>query len=552
MLRIAILVPSLGYKSWHSRCMLSFILSNYPSISLSTQNKLKPTRHHEDILFAKSFLNMMYSVLFSLFICSTHVFAAPNKAKSPSISWGNCTDQDPPNLDCGQIVVPIDYLNPNKGQLNLTIARLRASGTKTGSLIYNPGGPGGSGSLAIQAQVQNKAQLFSSSLMEKFDIIGLDLRGTGFSNPVQCDPNIYNEQVSSFPKTEAEFNALVRYNKVFSNSCQNLTGPAFEYMDTASVAKDLELVRQALGEGKLNYLGQSYGTQLGAQYAELYPETVGRFVFDGVTDHSQSSTTTLSTESIGYEATLNKFFQWCNTTQDCALHGQDIEGIFVNLIASADKKPIPAPGCLSTGEAACRSKVTADDILYNVEDGLLGLKESPLFMGWSTLSSAIAEAAAGNATKLSSPLITTPSHNLFSKLGVSCQDWTRSIETFTDFQIKQKMFSALFPHTKGASEFYWSQIYCIGWAAPVINTQHVLNPKQVVKPPKIFLVHSFWDPSTSLVWAVNVRSQLPNSVLALRNGVGHTSYQLYGHTSAAIDKFLLEGILPEDGTTYDD
>ena len=486
---------------------------------------------------------------------ASQVLAAPSASPRtyPTVTWRNCTAADPPNLQCGHLQVPVDYNNPHGHQFDLTFARLKASNStsRLGSLVFNPGGPGGAASRFVFTQVFDGVTVWSPEILADYDIIGLDPRGTGLSNPMTCDQNIWNERVSSTPKNENEFNQLVAHNKAFSESCRHGTGPVFDFMDTTSAAKDMEMVRRALGEEKLNYLGLSYGSQLGSTYAGLYPKNVGRMVLDGVLDVAGSDTQALLAESTAYESTLDKFFQWCNTTTDCALHGQDAAGIFDNLINTANDKPIPAPGCSASGPTPCRSDATGEEILSEVQGGLVGVDPGPAFEGWPALSVSIAEASQGNASLISTPIITAPTDASFSFLGVVCKDWAPTSKSYIDLDLKRQMTSALAPHSRGSSQTYETQSSCIGWVSPATNTRHVLDPNQVAKLPPILLVNALWDPSTSIAWANALRLEIPSSVLILRNGAGHTSYFIPGQTSAAINAYLLTGDLPAQGTTFD-
>jgi pimeloyl-ACP methyl ester carboxylesterase len=490
----------------------------------------------------------------TLFICS-EVFAAPARTfsipsnSSISIHWSNCTSQDPAFLRCGEIQAPIDYANPSGGTFSLQFAQLKADNTsRVGSLVFNPGGPGGSGSETIINIALGKKDLLSPKLVSHYDLIGLDTRGTGRSSPIKCDPSIWNQHVSSFPKNEEDFIKMTNRNKALGESCKNKTGALLGHLDTMNQAKDMELVRQALNGGKLNFLGVSYGTVIGAAYAEQFPEQVGHMVLDGITDHSNSEIATMASATITYEITLNKFFQWCNETSDCALHSKDAAGIFDTIIANATKKPIPAPGC-SSPDASCRSNATAEDILIAVKNGLGSVNASEVGSGWHKLAADLAQAAKGNATALSANIFPTESSQFFSALGIICQDWNQTATSLTDFAMKQQMMSALAPHTRGISQTANLQAHCLGWPVPVTNPPHVLNSK-VKNAAPILLVNSIWDPATSIDWANNLRSQIPKSVLIVRNGGGHTSYLTFGETMNAMDNFLLNGTLPSQGATY--
>lgn len=505
---------------------------------------------------------MPFSIQVSLQLLSltlslaSQALAAPYQSSTtiPNITWGPCQEVGPPNLQCGQIQAPINHNHPHGEKFTLGFARLKASNnaTRIGSLFYNPGGPGGAASGEVFAQVFLNVSFWTPELLAQYDIIGLDPRGTGLSNAVKCDPEIWNQRVSSTPKNEEEFDKLVAYNKAFGESCKNLTGPVFDFLDTENTAKDMDLVRQALGEEKLTYYGQSYGTQLGSTYAGLFPKNVERMVLDGVMDPSQSETAQLTLESHdAYENTLNKFFQWCNTTSDCALHNQDVAGIFDKMIDGATTTPIPAPGCSSQSEEPCQSDATAEEILARVQIGLLGFAPSRIFMGWAALSGAIAEAAQGNATLLSRPIKTTASHGDFSFLGIGCKDWAITSKSYIDLALKRQMTSILSPHSRGNSQFYQIQSSCIGWPSPWSGNTHAFDSEKIKDLPPVLLVNSFWDPSTPISSANALRLRLPGSVLVLRNGVGHTSYITFGEATRAMDGFLLRGEMPAQGTTYD-
>ncbi|KAG9235189.1 hypothetical protein BJ875DRAFT_483477 [Amylocarpus encephaloides] len=471
---------------------------------------------------------------------------------SPTISWKNCINEsDPPNLQCGSIQVPVDYGKPHCEHFNLTFARIKTNGISClGSLVYNPGGPGGAGSDVVFAHVLKGISVWSAELLAQYDLIGLDPRGTGLSNPMKCDPTIWNQRVSMTPQNEEEFNQLVENNKAFSESCRNLTGPIFDFMDTASAAKDMDMVRRALQEDKLNFLGQSYDSQLGSRYAGLFPQNIGRMVLDGITDVSLPGTAQLLIKSNTYESTLNEFFKWCNTTIQCALINQDAPGIFDKLIGTANTNPIPAPGCSPLSEHPCRSDATSEEILTEVQLGLIGFNGTVSFTGWPALSLGILEASKGNATLLSRPIITTPTSSDFSFLGVACFDCKATSISHIDLLLKRQMTSTLSPHTLGATQTYQAQAQCTGWAAPATNTNHALKPKKIAQLPELLLVNSLWDPSTSIVWANLLREQLLSARLVLRKGAGHTSYFAAGETSRAMDGFLLRGELPEQGTTF--
>lgn len=182
----------------------------------------------------------------------------------------------PPNLECGQLKVPLDWSHSSGQQISLGMVKLKSARTSTriGNLIFNPDGPGGIATRFCQAQAEG-IQIFSKATTDHFDIICPDPRGIGTSNPISCDSDLWNQWPSLFPKDEASFTKLIEHNKAFGQSCIDKSGDIVKFVDTTSVARDIEAIRIALGDDKLNWIGISYGTQIGAQYAELYPENIG-------------------------------------------------------------------------------------------------------------------------------------------------------------------------------------------------------------------------------------------------------------------------------------
>src|SRR5215213_405119 len=172
----------------------------------------------------------------------------------------------PPGLECATLSVPLDYGRPVDEQITIGLNRLPAIDPtqRIGSLIFNPGGPGGAASEVIALEALG-VSLFTPAVREQFDLIGMDPRGVGSSTPVRCDPVIWNDVVSWFPDDEETFTELRDHYRSFGESCLEMTGPLLNHLDTASVARDLEAVRLALSEGKLNFLGLSYGSERGTE-----------------------------------------------------------------------------------------------------------------------------------------------------------------------------------------------------------------------------------------------------------------------------------------------
>ncbi|WP_426562583.1 alpha/beta hydrolase [Angustibacter sp. McL0619] len=467
------------------------------------------------------------------------------------LHWTPCPFPDAPaELQCASVAVPLDYAHPGGAKTVVTVDRLPAvGGPRVGSLVFNPGGPGGSGTEIVYGESIG-AGFFSAGVRRHFDLIGLDPRGVGLSNPVKCDPAVFNARVSLFPKTEAGFRRLVAHNRAFGESCRRLTGPLLEHVDTLSAAKDIEALRQALGEGKLNYLGLSYGTQLGETYADLYPHRIRTMALDGALVHSLPATTLFADEETGYDIELKRFARWCDQTASCALHGRPVLPLFDRVVATADQHPIPASGCATNG---CRPEVTGDDIRFNTQ-GLLLFKTPIPFIapdGWNDLAVALAQAAAGDASGFSMPLASAPDDGAMNAggLAVECLDWPDPIHTFADMQRYEAFGQLLSPRLRGASQSWTILAGCLGWPAPATNPP---APIEVTGTPPILLVNATHDPSTQYVWAQQMATELRTSVLVTRAGDGHTTYLTHGpsRTRDAIDRYLVTGRTPPPGTVY--
>jgi len=469
----------------------------------------------------------------------------------PKIKWtAPCPNgldaQLPVGTECGSLAAPIDYDHPNEGTFSLALFRLRANSTKpVRSLFFNTGGPGGSASDWLMDMTRGK--LWSDAILEKYDLIGLDPRGIGLSNPIQCDPVIFNAKPGLLDAgDDAGFAKTVAFNKAFGRSCVDGTGKLINFMDSVSTTKDFELARQAIGVDKFHYLGMSYGTILGQIYAELYPHRVGRMVLDGDVDHRSAGIDSIMAESLTYQTTLQKFFEWCQTNDTCALKGQDAPAIFAKLTAKGSV--IPA-NCTTS---PCPPRVTGEEILTNTQLVLVAQEPvAPILPGWAALSEALEQAHQGNATLLSNRPVsanTSSATARYSFYAVGCQDYGTPLKTANDVKRMLNVAASLVPLTKGVCEFFDIAISCIGWPAPVSNPPRALDPHRMAKVPPVLLVNAFFDPETSPTWSAGLREQMPNAVNLWRNGSGHTSYFLLGDTSRAIDTFLIDGTLPSDET----
>jgi pimeloyl-ACP methyl ester carboxylesterase len=505
-------------------------------------------------------IHLLASLCLSLVIPGG-VAAAGAQTPAAGLNWAPCPPADASaatpgvaadsDLECATLQVPLDYADPDGEQISIGMNRLpaRDPAQRIGSLIFNPGGPGGAGSIPVAQQARGTS-VFTDAVLDHFDVIGMDPRGTGTSTPVRCDPDVWNEYVSRFPEDEAGYAQLRTHTQAVGESCLRLTGPLLGHLDTVSAARDMERVRLALGGEPLTYLGLSYGTELGATYAQLFPDTIRVMVLDGALDHAQRPLAMLDNEARAYENELERFAAWCDETATCALHGQDVLAVYDALVAAADETPIPAPGCAEPG--FCQAGVTGEDIRFAVQGLLLFTHPTPAFglSGWEGLAQALAAAQAGDASAFGSYRAQSETDPNYAGLAIECVDWDTDIATYDDLAAHETFARIIAPHSQGATQTWTVLTGCMGWPVPVVNPP---APWHVEGTPPILIVNATYDPSTAYVWAQLMREQIADSVLLTRIGDGHTSYLLPGEseTRDAIDHYLLTGETPPPNTVYE-
>jgi pimeloyl-ACP methyl ester carboxylesterase len=455
-------------------------------------------------------------------------FADTRQSAYP-ISWKPCPDN--PVVQCGTVRVPLDWARPRGEKITLALARHPATDPahRIGALFVNPGGPGGGG-----VEIATAAHLiFSPELVSRFDIVGVDPRGIHGSTPVSCRVPDPRPGFTLFPRTEAQFDEMVRQNRELGQGCLERTGRLLGHVDTVSVARDHEAVRIALGEQKFNWLGLSYGTQIGANYAELFPHRVRAMVFDAALDHSASSLGLLADEIASEEDSFNRFAEWCRTTSTCALAGQDVARVYDELVARADASPIPVDGA--------DHPVTGEDIRLTTP-GYLEFKEDTAFdrSGWARLGAAIRDALAGDASAFAFPRLQGETHPFFGQAAVACQDYAVEVRTFADMQRRIQLGRHLAPHLQGGSQS-WLVNRCIGWPVPPSNPSRALDVRGA---PPVLIVNATHDSNTGYKWAHVVAGQIRGSVVFTRVGDGHTSYLTSPCARAVVDRYLVDRVLP--------
>ena len=271
---------------------------------------------------------------------STQVPITTDVDEPPTLEWREFDEQ----LETAILEVPVDYDDPDGPTFELFLARRLADDqeNKIGSLLINPGGPGlGGAEYAASAEF-----VLGEELLERFDVIGWDPRGTGYSEPAVDCIDDYDEYYAGYditPDDDAEHQEIVDVKEDFTNRCVETNEEFFEFVGTNNSARDMDSIRRALGEDKISYFGFSYGSELGATWATLFPETVRAAVLDGASDPTVDPLQDSLQQTAGFEAALTRYLAQCSADQECAFHnGGDAEGAFDALMAELDENPIPS------------------------------------------------------------------------------------------------------------------------------------------------------------------------------------------------------------------
>jgi pimeloyl-ACP methyl ester carboxylesterase len=450
------------------------------------------------------------------------------------LAWRACgRDQ------CARLTVPLDYADPTGKTIQLAVLKVPAasSSARVGALVVNPGGPGGSGvSYAAAGSLQ-----FGTPLSRAYDIVGFDPRGVGQSDPVECLDTKQLDALVAFdpdPDTAAERNEMDRLIHGFGEGCLAHSGDLTRHVSTQEAARDMDILRAALGESKLDYLGASYGTFLGATYADLFPRRVGRFVLDGAIDPSLSNEQLSLAQAHGFETALRDYVKDCVDHGGCFL-GDSVDASVKRIqdfLAEMEKKDLP------TGQSRQLTEGLA----------MLGIW-MPLYIKdyWDQLSSALKQAMQqGNGSQLLglADLYTSrgPSgytdNSMEALYAVNCLDHDDFIQTsqvpshFAQFEKASPTFGRAFAF--GLST-------CSQW--PVQSGQHTVALHAKGAAP-IVVIGTTRDPATPLAWAQSLAKQLDSGRLITRDGDGHTGFQRGNScVDEAVEAWLIQGKAPKDG-----
>ncbi|MEU2249998.1 alpha/beta hydrolase [Streptomyces sp. NPDC019224] len=469
-----------------------------------------------------------------------------SRCPAPSQAQGGGTPPSPlpggANWECTSMKVPLDYAKPDGDTIELALVRARAIDAKKriGSLIFNFGGPGGSGVATLPA--------FGSEydkLRTRYDLVSFDPRGVGNSDGVECETDKQLDaryQEDGTPDDAAEEQAFVQDTQRFAAACEKRSGEQLPFVGTTDAARDMNLMRQVLGDDRLYYFGISYGTELGGVYAHLFPENVGRAVLDAVVDPTENAEESSLGQAKGFQLALDNFAKDCADRGDaCKLPGSDAEEIeqgIAGLLDRLEKKPVQGIGARKLTETQATTGIAA--ALYSKET-------------WPLLEQGVDEADGGNGSLL---LALADSLNGRSDEGrydnsaaaytaISCAD---SRERFTLEQTRAKL-----PEFREASPVFgdylgWGLMGCTGW--PVEGTWKTPDVSAPGSAP-ILVIGNTGDPATPYEGARAMAEELGEGVGVemTYKGQGHGAYNSGDAcVQRAVGGYLLDGRVPEAGT----
>ncbi|MCD2444200.1 alpha/beta hydrolase [Agromyces sp. SYSU K20354] len=452
---------------------------------------------------------------------------------SQVLEWDGCGE----GMTCATAKAPLDWSDPGAGEIELALSRHSATGDKVGSLLLNPGGPGGSG---YDFVIDSLDFAVGEPLKQRFDVVGFDPRGVNRSTAVACyDAAAMDEFLFGVDPAERGSDEWIENrgaaNAAFGEACLDETGDLLANVDTESAARDLDLLRAVLGDDELNYLGFSYGTFLGATYAELYPDKVGRLVLDGALDPTASTFDVNKAQAVGFEGALEAYLENCLAGDECPFSGTVDDSVdeIGRLLASVDVSPLRgSDGRMVDGDTLFTAIIYP---LYSPES-------------WPFLSEMLAATMFGDGDAALSFADgyhgrdadgTYLDNSTEAFRSINCLDYPTQVDV--EVMREEAAEIAAAAPTFGPYMSY-DDLTCNGW--PHESTREPAEIHAEGAAP-IMVVGTTGDPATPYEWSVALADQLESGVLVTYEGEGHTAYNKSNAcVSDAVESYLIDGTVP--------
>ncbi|PWH06612.1 alpha/beta hydrolase [Brachybacterium endophyticum] len=460
--------------------------------------------------------------------------------------WGTC-DQGVrdeaaiPGLECASVKVPRAWDDPGAEDVEIAMVRLPATGDPKGTLMTNPGGPGNSG---VDFLAENGDYLFNQEVRRNYDLVSFDPRGVSRSEGVRCldDEQTDEYRADTFDGGTPEgLTKSLDWMEKISDACEKNSGDLLPYLDTYSAARDMDVLRAAVGDDSLNYMGFSYGTYLGSIYADLYPDRVGRFVLDGAMEPSLTADELVAGQAEGFQKATESFAKFCTEREDCPMESsspKQATSELSDLLDSISDEPLPTtdPDRPLTGAlAAAGMQMT----LYSNDYWSLGvdaLKDAKNGDGTALL--ALADLSAGrqdDGSYKGNDLFAINAVNCLDRPGVKDLDW------------QKKESKRLLKEYPAAGMTDYSQAMCDLWPVKPLREP---APVHAEGSGEIVVVGTTRDPATPYAWSKKLAKELDNASLITFDGDGHTAYgRSGGCVEQAVNAYLIDGTSPQKGLT---
>lgn len=449
------------------------------------------------------------------------------------------------NIQCGKITVPLDYAKPRGGTVKVAMIRIKSSGEPRGSLLLNFGGPGGAG---VSGLLHSQKEF--EYLGKGYDVVSFDPRGVGESSPVSC-----GDEGAEEPQMEGDSDdpdALLDEMRKIAEACKKHSGPVLPHIGTVNVSRDMDVMRQALGDKKLNYLGFSYGTRLGAVYTSQFPKNVGRMVLDGVDTLTEDVAEQALVSAEGRQTALDNFVKWCTDNAGCVL-GTDsraARGNMAELIKGLDQYPL---------QSSDGAEFTGQDVVGVLGQALYSRQSWPALS--QALGALLADGDPRALLRMSGSMAQqtprgvgraptdVPADNMAAALmAVNCaDDPDRPDEKSIDKEIGK--LQAEFESTSAifGQSMLMPVLFCYGRPP---GTDYIRDDVRDVKSPDFLLVGTRGDPATPYRWTEETAERLGSAAVVLDNkGDGHTGYAGSKCVREKVDGFLLYGEMPRNGSS---
>ena len=466
--------------------------------------------------------------------------ALNSEPASTELVWKQCGG----GFDCATMRVPVSYSDPSGATLGINVVRLPASGDRLGSLVVNPGGPGASGIDYARAATV----IVSPDVLSHFDLVGFDPRGVASSTPIHCFTGPDLDALigaDSTPDNAADIAALEDAARLVREGCANRSPELVGHLNTEDAARDLEQLRVALGEDKLNFLGKSYGTFLGATYADLFAKHVGRFVLDGVLPPDLNGDEIALGQAQGFEDALRQFMADCLTRSDCPFTG-DVETAMSQLgvfITGLETTPLPGrpnqPERLLTealGTYAILMDLYAPNQWPDLRDGLRAALAGDGAPMMEQLDARLGRSADG----------TYADNSMDAFYAYTCTDRTMTTKP-SDLAVLAKEWTfgtagQQAPAPLLGTYFAYANIACTDWPYVSSTPAHEIHAANAAP---ILVVSTRHDPATPYEWGVRLAEQIDHARLVSYDGNGHTAYRKGSECiDAVVDAYLIDGTVP--------